>query len=170
MNTNTQKGFIVPLVITVVVVLLAGGAYLAYKNEKGQVETAAQTASQVAAQSDQASTTSAGAAMSSTTTIDNVRTNATGGLNVISTPTTAWQTYTNNQYGFNIQIPPDWIASNLSPYVSFATKAQEQSQIGKSYEMLFKQGDDSAQMTAHNATTISGVTLNGVVWSVMDDN
>ncbi|MDR3558376.1 MAG: hypothetical protein P4L61_02490, partial [Candidatus Pacebacteria bacterium] len=45
----------------------------------------AQTASQVAAQSDQASTTSAGAAMSSTTTIDNVRTNATGGSNNTAT-------------------------------------------------------------------------------------
>jgi hypothetical protein len=78
MNKNTQSGFIIPLIIGIVVVLLAGGAYVAYKNEKGQEKTAAQTASQVAALNDQASTTGDGAGMSSTTTIDNVRTNATG--------------------------------------------------------------------------------------------
>ena len=43
---NSQKGFIVPLIIAIVVILIAGGAYLAYKNEKGQTEQAEQTNNQ----------------------------------------------------------------------------------------------------------------------------
>ena len=57
MNTK-QSGYIIPLVIALVAVLVAGGAYLAYKNEKGQVDEAAQTANQVAELNDQSGTNS----------------------------------------------------------------------------------------------------------------
>jgi hypothetical protein len=42
-----KKGFVVPLLVAVIAVLIiAGGAYLAYKNEKGQTEQAEQTNNQ----------------------------------------------------------------------------------------------------------------------------
>ena len=89
---NTQKGFVIPLIIAIVAILVAGGAYVAYKNGKvGQGE-----------QTNQASATSTtSAAMSSTTMYDNVHTNA------INT----WKTYIGSD--FTVEYP-----SNLTPYSS----------------------------------------------------
>jgi hypothetical protein len=71
MKNNSQKGFIVPLVIGIVAVLIIAGAYLVYKNESGQGEESDQASGQFITSTTTTST------MSSTTTIDNVRTNAT---------------------------------------------------------------------------------------------
>jgi hypothetical protein len=40
---NTQKGFIIPLIIGIVAVLIIAGAYLVYKNESGQFLTSTTT-------------------------------------------------------------------------------------------------------------------------------
>jgi len=143
---NTQKGFIVPLVIGLVVVLLAGGAYLAYKNEKGQVDEAAQTASQVAAQSDQTSTKGSGA------------------LNVASSiSTTSWKVYTESD--FTISYP-----SNLNPYSStsgnliFTSFAQSSTSESSLNVILTKNSPVSADAYASQFLGLSNKTGSSVVF------
>jgi hypothetical protein len=46
MKNNSQKGFIVPLIIGIVAVLIIAGAYLVYKNESGQGEESDQASGQ----------------------------------------------------------------------------------------------------------------------------
>jgi hypothetical protein len=57
-KNNFQKGFIIPLIIAIVVVLLVGGAYLVYKNESGQGEESDQINNQVNTTSTTSSSTS----------------------------------------------------------------------------------------------------------------
>ena len=93
---NSQKGFIVPLIIAIVVILIAGGAYLAYKNEKGQTEQAEQTNNQF---------------LASTTVNTNVGISGT----TASSTSTALQTYSNSKYGFSIQYPASMRVSTFKP-------------------------------------------------------
>jgi len=97
MKNNSQSGYIIPLVIALVAVLVAGGAYLAYKHEKGQGEEAAQMASQVAAQSDHASTTSIGTSNATSSIPTSSRVSVSG-----------MSQYTDSNFGFSFWYPNTW--------------------------------------------------------------
>lgn len=115
---NKQKGFVVPLVIAIVAVLVAGGiGYVAY--EKGKSAQVEQENQQF---------------LASTTTSDNVYTNAvqsnsastqsqnanTSNPNMIgstntTTSVTGMQQYTDSGFGFSFWYPNTWVVQQQTP-------------------------------------------------------
>ncbi|MBX4211125.1 hypothetical protein KW783_04120 [Candidatus Parcubacteria bacterium] len=77
-QTQYKKGFIVPLIILIIAVLVGSGGYVAYKTNKAQK----------AAQSIQSSAKD----QNKNSTAD----------------TSSWKTYTNAKYGFELKFPPSW--------------------------------------------------------------
>jgi len=84
---NSQRGFIVPLITIIALLLIGGGAYV-YMNKYQQKQNV--------------STTEANS-VSTTTTQNSSITNAT----------VNWKTYTNNKYGYQIQYPENSVISAL---------------------------------------------------------
>jgi hypothetical protein len=84
---NYQKGFVVPLLISIIAILIIGGGVYIYSNKKVENNTPVVVNSNLPAQSNQTSTT-----------------------------TSDWKTYTNTTYGYSIKYPADWkINEDTSP-------------------------------------------------------
>jgi hypothetical protein len=86
---NAKKGFIVPLVIVIIVVLAIGGGYYAYNNSHKSAST-----SETAVKTDVNTTVTA--------------TSSVSGNQQIASQTSNLKTYTNTQYGFQIQYPQEF--------------------------------------------------------------
>jgi hypothetical protein len=90
MKINNQKGFIVPLLIAIIAVLLIGGGVYIYSNEKVEAPIVVDT---------------------------NVPTQATS-TQATSTQTSDWKTYTNTQYGFSFSYPSDVLSTPVENNVN----------------------------------------------------
>lgn len=90
---NKQKGFIVPLLIAVIALLVIGGGVYIYKNKKTEAPAVIDTGTQQTNQNQQQTNTQ--------TSPVNTQTN-----NLPSqTDTSNWKTYTHSEYGFSFKYP-----------------------------------------------------------------
>jgi hypothetical protein len=103
-NSKFNRGFIVPLIVAIVAVLIAGGAYMIWRNNN--VSTVTNDSANV-------STTNTTNSGQSVETANNVS---------ISTPTpnNNWETYISTSTDFSIQYPQGWMVTEYqSPALGF---------------------------------------------------
>ncbi len=105
---NSQKGFIVPLIIAIVAItLIAGGSYIYVRKHSAGGTTAVQP-SNVSATTTASSTTADPFAIATSSSLDvGVAVNK-GPVQLISTTTANLTRYTNTDFGFSIDYPKAW--------------------------------------------------------------
>lgn len=112
---NSQKGFVVPLLIAIIAVLVIGGGVYIYNNKKVEapVVSDTQTQTQTSGQTQQQTNTQTPPANNLEPCTNN-GSMGTRKCNPPQTNTLNWKTYTNTKYGFEIKYPTDWYVTDLS--------------------------------------------------------
>ncbi|MDD5050497.1 MAG: PsbP-related protein [Candidatus Pacebacteria bacterium] len=103
---NYKKGFIVPLLLAIIVLLVVGGGVYIYQNKKTETP-----ATDLGIQ--QSNQVKQNISVKSTTPTPKVSTQ--------TNPTVGWKTYQNKMQAYEIKYPANWIVSNEpgSPIVNF---------------------------------------------------
>ncbi|MCX6752632.1 MAG: hypothetical protein NTZ87_04025 [Candidatus Nomurabacteria bacterium] len=141
---NSQKGFIVPLLIAIIAVLVIGGGVYIYNNKKvGEPVLPEDTTTQTTTQNQQQT---------------NTRTLPVT-LDLSSSSTSNWKTYTNNEYGFEFKYPTDWTYVQPSKFVT-SIRFFKSSKI-EEYKKFIDGGGDGAYGDSSAADNV-GTTILGV--------
>lgn len=96
MKNNQKKGFIVPVLLAIIALLVIGGGVYVYQNKKAEAPTVVDTGIE---QSDQIQ-------QQTNTKPSPVNTQTNNSLS--QSDTSDWKTYTNSEYGFELKYPNDW--------------------------------------------------------------
>lgn len=151
---NKQKGFIVPLLITIIAVLVIVSGYYIIANKKAanieETNTATNNYSLETAPTNSAQNPNQDQQITDT----QVQVNTT----VSTSQNTSLQTYSNTQYSFQLQYPKDWYIGSESSMFD---------QIGYNFNLsfcpvsLYENGNCKYnQISAQNATLFAPVLLN----------
>lgn len=110
---NTQKGFIVPLLIAIITVSAISGGIYYYSQNKPEVPQTVNNTQPIQ------KTTPAPAVGTQTNSGANVQPNKVVATNPkISDQTTGWKTYANTTYGFEIKYPSNFSFTDNSSFLS----------------------------------------------------
>ena len=112
---NNNKGFILPLLLGIIALLVVGVGVYVYKNKKVEVPIVPETGAQ---QSDQVQQTN------TQTPAVNTHTNNSNS----QSDTSNWKTYKNIKYNFEFKYPSDWDLESLD----YVPVPQQPSQLGVS--------------------------------------
>jgi hypothetical protein len=91
---------------------------------------------------------------------------------VSTSPTADWKTYTNEDYGFEMNYPQSWNVEDISindrATVLFKTNNQLDGGIkpAKQYELLFESGDESDHILAQGGKVINTANIAGIDWKI----
>jgi len=146
---NSQKGFVVPLLIAIIALLVVGGGIYIYENNRTTTPAVISTGTQTPPASSE----------------QNVPNNSPV---VVKNPlaTSGWQTYSSAQYGFSFQYPSTFVpCNNKTACVQYNSDSQATFNVSvnssETYEDCVRmlQNDSSNGISATIQTTINGIAF-----------
>ena len=113
---NLQKGFIVPLLLEIIAVLVIGSGVYVYKNKKTETSTVVNTETQQSGQNQQQTNTQTPpvSATKQLTLTQAPPLFETPILTISPSTTAGWKTYTNDKYKFEFKYPPSFVITDYS--------------------------------------------------------
>src|SRR3972149_6316116 len=113
---NPQKGFIVPLLMVIIAVLVIGSGVYVYKNKKTETSTVVNTETQQSGQNQQQTNTQTPpvSATKQLTLTQAPPLFETPILTISPSTTAGWKTYTNDKYKFEFKYPPSFVITDYS--------------------------------------------------------
>ena len=153
---NSQEGFVVPLLITIIALLIIGGGVYTYKSNNiatvSTNSTEVQKSNQVQIPDQQK--------------IQNSQSTSQPG------PTSAWKTYSNTKYGFEVQYPPNGFltgdnyrfSADINDYVIEIRIPSPQAFLIEvtSQKDLESFSKSSISLAKQNGGTVKNITVGGV--------
>ena len=113
---NPQKGFIVPLLMVIIAVLVIGSGVYVYKNKKTETSTVVNTETQQSGQNQQQTNTQTPpvSATKQLTLTQAPPLFETPILTISPSTTAGWKTYTNDKYKFEFKYPHSFVITDYS--------------------------------------------------------
>ncbi len=148
---NSQKGFLVPLLLVIIAVLVIGGGIYIYNNKKAEAPIVPNTQTQASDQTQQTNTQQITPVNSANSQVD----------------TSNWKTYTDTDHGFSIDYPSGTKIRNMDGNgtygVSLKTVSQGEVWAIVAYGVLGRYQPNNCNDTADGAdktnTNINGVNF-----------
>ena len=152
---NLQKGFVVPVLLGIIVLLVIGGGVYIYKNKKLEAPATVETGTQPTDRVQQQTNTKTPPA--------NTQTNS-------QVETSNWKTYIDSEYGFEFKYPEDWKEIKnkkiITGLYSSGTYLLESSKVEDYQKYIVSETNSPGMYGDASASSIIGTTM---VWVKPED-